>query len=998
MRSKPTIFSSNAPNSNTEQDAGMSMVDILTLSTRQQQIINWIMRQQQSTLEVIAVYIEAELEEASAEIADLIRQGFIEARQEQGITYYEIDFRRQQSAESLDSISSTSVSQRPLSIILNPSGTVSTSTGESFELCVTVTNQGDRSAVISIAIDKDSSSIYPWCALPSERLALSVGQSCEVVFLMQVPPTTLPDDYNYTLIIDAPKHYPEHTPIQYKGRVIVLPAIQEVVRVNDPTFVTLPRTSSDNPHPMRLGEVWQVLVSVSNRSNRVDRFRVTVPDLDPKWISIYYPEGLAIAGIVEASDGLPLNPDTQGHITLLFKPPMDVWAGIYAPTIRIHSDNNPELSLLDIAYFEILPTYQLDIQLVTLRTRVVRDPSLYEMRFKSNGNIARELILRASSAEQEGLLIYTLSMEELKISPFGTTKINVEIEPTKKCKPKFLSDRYLNFIIEVEDKQGALLPNDRFTGNLLLPARPWWQFVLLVISILGLVGTIVFLIWWFFFRPPDVPQVVEFSSESSTYQESANEAIHLRWRVTYPELLSEMRIEGLSNDEKAISQPVVYNFSKGIPPELKEYCVIDRDLFCQNVPTDARKPSQYIFQMNLSSKNPKIKTIPLAKTTKILVEPIPQSEILELASTKPLYTESKPVLPTVVSAPIAQARPFYTESKPVLPTVVSAPIAQARPSENAPAPEKSNSSNSAPPSSSPANASVTNFTEPNSIAIILEKQVFFTAIGIAKGGVKPRIIKPKPDLDNEVRLNWTISNASQVKELTLVGRSPEGEVKSPPLRFLVTEGLPRSLRPYCTISNDQMICKNVPTEAKAASSYIFELAIIPRKPPVDPKAVPVTKKTEVTKIAPFPAKILELKVNGQDALPQYSFNLNPDVPTILTLSWKVEASASAKIELLPAPGNIAAVGQLALPLSPKSAEVTYILKVTNPDGQIIMRSFVVQTIAPPPAPKSEQAPPIALPPELQVPEIDSPLIAPNTGINQRSGGSLTPSEVPPSQK
>jgi hypothetical protein len=850
---------------------------------------------------------------------------------------------------------------------------------------VTVTNQGDRSAVISVEIDKDSSSIYPWCAFPSESLALSVGQSCEVVFLIQVPPIAPPDEYNYTLIIDAPKHYPEHTPIQYKGRVIVLPAIQEVVRVNDPTFVTLPRTTSDNPHPMRSGEIWQVLISVSNRSNRVDRFRVTVPDLDPKWILIYYPEGLALAGIVEAAEGLPLNPDTQGHVTVIFKPPMDVWAGIYAPTIRIHSENNPELSLLDIAYFEILPTYQLDIQLVTLRTRLVNEPSLYEMRFKNNGNIARELILRASSPEQEGLLIYNLSMEALKIAPFGTTRVNIEIEPTKKCKPRFLSDRYLSFIVEAEDRHGALLPNDRFTSSLLLPSRPWWQFVLVIIGILGLVGTIAFLIWWFFFRPPDVPQVVEFSSESSTYRESANEAIRLRWRVTYPEVLNEMRVEGLSTDEKAISQPVVYNFSNGIPPELKEYCVIDRDLFCQNVPTDARKPSQYIFQMNLSSKNPKIKTIPLAKTTKILVEAIPQAEILEFASTKPLYTESKPVLPILVLP------------TPVLPATLSAPVDKAKLSEKTSTPEASNSL--APQSSSPENvAPVTNFTEPNAIAIILEKQVFFTAIGIAKGGIKPRILKPKPDLDNEVRLNWTISNTSQVKELTLVGRSPEGEIKSPPLRFLVTEGLPRSLRPYCTISNDQMICKNVPTEAKASSSYTFELAIVPIKPPADPKAVPVTRKTEITKVSPYPAKILELKVNGQDALPQYSFNLNPDVPAILTLSWKVEASASAKIELLPAPGNIAAVGQLALPLSPKSAEVTYILKVTNPDGQIIMRSVIVQTIAPPPAPKSEQTPPIALPPELQVPEIDSPLIAPNTGINQRSGGSLTPSEVPPSQK
>jgi hypothetical protein len=969
MRSEPTIFASNADNSATEQNAGMNMVDILTLSTRQQQIINWIMRQRQSTLEAIAAYIEAEIEETRAEVTDLISQGFVEARQIQGITYYEIDFRRQQSNETLEAMSSVSSAVRPLSIILNPSGTVSITTGESFELCVTVTNQGDRSAVISVALDQDSSSIYPWCAFPSESLALSVGQSCEVVFLIQVPPTTFPDEYNYTLIIDAPQHYPEHTPIQYKGKVIVLPSIQEVVRVNDPTFVTLPRTSSDNPHPMRSGEIWQVLISVSNRSERVDRFRVTVPDLDPKWVSIYYPEGLALVGVVEAAEGLPLNPDTQGQVTIIFKPPMDVWAGIYAPTIRVHSDNNPDLTLLDIAYFEILPTYQLDIQLVTLLTRVAKRPSLYEMRFKSNGNIARELILRTSNPEQDGLLLYTLSNEEIKISPYGTARINIEVEPTKKCKPRFLSDRYLNFIIEVEDKQGALLANDRYLGNLLLPARPWWQFVLLIIGILGLIGTIIFLIWWFFFRPPDVPQAIEFTSEASTYREASNEAIRLRWRITYPELLREIRVEGLSTDEKLLSQPVVYNFSKGIPPELKDYCVIDRELLCQNVPTDARKPSEYIFQMNLSSKNPKTRTIPLVKTTKILVEPVPQAEILEFASTKPLYTESKPVLPTIVPAPV-QAAPSGI-----------APAAPATPAPTEPKPENV--------------AKTPNFTEPSSIAIALEKQVFFTAVGIAQGAAKPRIVRPKPDLDNEVRLNWNISNTSQVRELTLVGRSPEGEVKSPPLRFVFTEGLPRSLRPYCTISNDQMICKNVPTEAKASGNYIFELAIVPSKPPVDPKAVPVTKKTEITKIAPYPAKILELKVNGQDALPQYSFNLNPDIPTILTLSWKIEASASAKIDLLPAPGNVAAVGQLALPLSPKSAEVTYILRVTNPDGQMIMRSFIIQTIAPPPAPKPEETPPIALPPD--VPEIDSPLI-PNTSPNQRSGGILTPSEVPPSQK
>ncbi|PZO37065.1 MAG: hypothetical protein DCF19_19760 [Pseudanabaena frigida] len=978
MRSEPTILASNVDNSSdAEQKLGLSMVDILTLSTRQQQIVNWIMRHREATLEAISTYIEAELEDTLTEIESLINQGFIEARKIQDITYYVIDFRRQQSTKNIDELRSTSAI-RPLSIILNPSGTVSISTGESFELCVTVTNQGDRSAVISVALDRDSSTIYPWCAFPSERLGLNVGQSCEVVFLIQVPPTILPDEYSYTLIIDAPQHYPEDTPIQYKGRVIVLPSIQEVIRVNDPTFVALPRTSSANPHQMRSGEVWQILLSVMNRSERVDRFRVTIPDLDPKWFSIHYPEGLALVGIVEAAEGLPLNPDTQGMITLIFKPPLNAWAGIYSPTIRVHSANNPELALLDIAYFEILPIYQLDIQLVTLLTKVEQQPSLYEMRFKSSSNIARELILRASSPEQDGLLIYSFNAEDVSISPYGTARINLEVEPTKKCKPRFFSDRNFNFIVEIQDKHGVVLASDRYLGNLVIPARPWWQLVLVVIGILGILGAIIFLIWWFFFRPPDVPQVVEFTSESSTYREASNEAISLRWRITNPDLLRELKVEGLSADEKVISQPVTYNFANGIPLELKEYCVIDRELLCQNVPTDARKPSQYVFQMNLVSKNPKTRIMPV-KTTKILVEPVPQAQILEFVSTKPLYTESKPILPTVVPTPVVKAEQLG-----------SATSNPSIPESNIP-PKKADSQ-SANPSSESSDTAI----DSKDIPVAIEKRVFLTGLGIGASAAKLRLVKPKPDLDNEVRLNWRISNVSQVKELTLVGRSPEGEVKSPPLRFLLAEGLPRSLRPYCTINNEELICKNVPTEAKGSGNYTFELAIVPSKPSADPKAVPVTKKTEIVKIAPYPAKILELKVNGQDALPQYSFNLNPDVPVILTLAWKVEASASAKIDLLPAPGNIAAVGQLALPLSPKSAEVTYTLKVTNPDGQIVMRSFIVQTIAPPPAPKAETTPPIALPPDI--PEIDSPLIpAPSADPNKRRG-SLTPSEVPPNQK
>ncbi len=984
MRSDPPVFANSAnndydsnpnqnPNQNLDQNSELNMA-ILTLSPLQQQIINWVMRHRGATLELIANGLEDDISNISVQIEDLINQGLLETRQEQGLTYYEIDFRRQQASdlEMIESMASAAVALRPLSIILNPSGTVSVTTGESFELCVTVTNQGDRSAVISVAIDQDASSIYSWCASPSERLALNIGQSCEVVFAIQVPPTTPPEEYNYTLIIDAPQHYPEDTPVQYKGKVIVLPLVQEVIRVNDPTFATLPRTSSNNPHPMRAGEIWQIIISVSNRSERVDRFRVTVPDLDPKWISIYYPEGLALVGIIEASEGLALNPGMIGQVTLIVKPPINTWAGVYAPTIRVHSANNPDLSLLDIAYFEILPIYQIDIQITTLLGRTDRRSSLYELRLVSASNIARELRLSAGSPEQGDLLGFQLDPQDLTLAPYSRARVLIEVEPDKRCKPNFLSDRYLNFIVEVEDKQDVLIPNNRHLGSIVIPSRPWWQFVLLLLGILGIIGLVIFLIWWFFFRPPDVPQVLEFSSESPTYREAANEAVRLRWRVNNPQLLREITVEGRSADDTVISQPVTYKFDNGIPAELKEYCVIESEMLCQNVPTDARKPSQYIFHMNLTTKNRKTSNLATSKTTKITVEPIPQGQILEFAATKPSYTEARPILPS--AAPSA---------------IPSAVNTASNDSSNA-----NTASAATPPAATPI----------NSPRFFLGKESLLVALGININGFRSGIPAPKPDLDQEVRLNWKLNNISQVREITLVGRSPNGEIKSPPLTFLLTEGMPRSLSPYCFVSEDTMTCKSVPTEAIASGSYVFELTLAPLRPPADPKALPITQKTEVIKIAPFPAKILELKVNGQDALPLYSFNLNPAIPTTLALSWRIEASKSAKIELLPSPGDITPVGQLSLPLAPKSAEVTYTLKVTNPDGQTVMRSFVIQTIAPPLAPETKDAeaeavPPIALPPEI--PEVDSPLI-PNVPIApdqpSRSGGSLSPSEAPPTQK
>jgi len=124
----------------------------------------------------------------------------------------------------------------PLGIIVNPSGNPNITAGESLDLSITVSNNGPIGAIIDIYID-ESSALVEWCSERSwDRLALNPRQSSEVVFHIEVPIDTGQGNYPYTIIIDAPQHYPEDTPINHQARLQVMPFVQEANCVNDPTF------------------------------------------------------------------------------------------------------------------------------------------------------------------------------------------------------------------------------------------------------------------------------------------------------------------------------------------------------------------------------------------------------------------------------------------------------------------------------------------------------------------------------------------------------------------------------------------------------------------------------------------------------------------------------------------------------------------------------------------------------------------------------------------
>lgn len=841
-----------------EGSGGLNVVDILTLPDEQRQVVQWMMRKKSDvSLAEVAERIDSNQSDAIAIMDELVDQGFVQEMQIAGEARYRIRLAAKRGTQQ-QTIQQALAPGNPLSVILNPSGDYALVAGSNFDLCVTVSNKGNQSALIDIFIDEVS---YPrnWCINPHERLALGANSTSEVIFQFQVPLEAKPSTYNYLLVVDAPLHYPEDTPIRHNSRLQVLPPVEAAIRVSDPTFSLSPPTSSAAPALLQPGALLQVAVSIHNRSDRVDRFRLTCPELNEKWYTVRYPEGLNSPGLVTTATALDLNPGEKGDILLFLNPPMDAVAGTYFPTVRLYSANNPDLVLLDVVYLQILPTYLLTVEFRSLVGKVRRLAGLYEVRLNNSGNISREVIVRAKSLDEEDVCSYTVLPTMLRIAPFSLATAEIKVKPLKWWRrPIYGGGRLINFGVEIEDTQQLPLINDAPQGTLYWEPRPWWQFLLVLLTVLGTVAAIAFLVWLLFFKPKPSPKVIEFGSQDNFYQAAEGDFIRLSWQIRNPQQLNSLTITGQSPDGTAAIEPISYDFSRGVPDQLKSFCAIRQILICKNVRTDARKPGDYVFELKTFPKNNKDIASNILKTNVIKIEPIAPPKIVEFSSSLPVYQERLAVPPT---------------------------------------------------------------NTPN----------------------------------DKILLNWRIINRDQIKELRLIGRSPEGEVTSVLKRYNFSEGIAVGLKKYCTIEVG-LLCKNVPTDARKPGDYIFELAVIPNNGQEEPSD---TKKTDAIKIQAQPSKIVEFKINNQEALAKYLVPINKNKPGgIFRISWKVEGGKDIKVQLLPSPGNVPTSGSLPYTISQKPGSETLTLQVTNAAGEQISRSVTIETFEPPPPPP---APPPLIP-------------------------------------
>ncbi|MBD2340751.1 hypothetical protein H6G64_27675 [Calothrix sp. FACHB-156] len=488
----------------------------------------------------------------------------------------------------------------PLSVIIDPPGMQFGMPGETVAVYVVVSNQSSQGAVIDVFFDEASDTLQQWCSSPRERLALGPQQNSELTFEFEIPIDALPGTYDYTLVVDAPEHFPEDTPIQFPRQLKVMLKEHTAVRVNDPTFSLKPATNPRNPAIIKPKEPLQIEVKVDNRSDRVDRFRLTCSDLEDQWYTIRYAAtGVEGPGLLSGSSGLELNPNSQERILVQFHPPTDTFAGNYSPTIRLYSANSPNLVLLDLVYIQIPPVHKLNVELITLRGKVSNSSGEYQIKLTNQGNTPRELKISIKSREEEQLFKFKCQPSKIRLLPNKSFNVHLTVTPKPWWRrPLFGAGLTLNFVVVIQDKEEIPLPDKLPEGTLIWNARPWWQFIPILLTIIGCLGELAFLVWLLFFKPPTPPKLIYFISDSVNYIQG--DEVRLDWQIRNYEQISKIEIDNTGPVPSATQN---FNFDKGIPPKLKEECQTQhRLLSCFNYDTGVTQPGDYTFNLQVFTR------------------------------------------------------------------------------------------------------------------------------------------------------------------------------------------------------------------------------------------------------------------------------------------------------------------------------------------------------------------------------------------------------------
>jgi uncharacterized membrane protein len=476
-----------------------------------------------------------------------------------------------------------------------------------------------------------------------EQFNLASGESNTVTFRWSIPTNALSGNYQYELIIDSdqlqnPKVYSQKLNIGYQKSSKQLP--------QEPTFyLELPTKSSQSGkrslttsfEPLTIDfslPFRQILIIVDNRTSRVDDFRIECQDISKQWFSLKYPYG---------DDKLHLNPTEKGEITFELHPPNNADGGIYSPTIKLRSTNNPKLFIADILYFQILLKekieFNLEPPLQTIRNKSV----IYYIKLENKANVSRKIALNIEDKipeKKKQLFKYSLSSYQVELEKEETKKIELEVTPRKKWKRPLFKNKESEFTLKLNSLDPYPLEINEFEGKVLWIPRPWWQFwlwILLILLILvGGAWLIYKLIRYTDFKPPKEEPRVSLSSFYDLY--NYDDTIYLDFKIQNLPFRPENTIVSILESGQEIKKLEVNQLlaESKIEEKNKNYtegCVYNKspfyELSCVNIDTGVSQPGNYEFSLEASTKNAK-KKLENLKSINIEIKEPPEPKIEEL--------------------------------------------------------------------------------------------------------------------------------------------------------------------------------------------------------------------------------------------------------------------------------------------------------------------------------------------------------------------------------
>lgn len=533
---------------------------------------------------------------------------------------------------------SYSTAQPPLSVAVTPWDHDRVTPGNPHYFDVTVKNRTTQDAVVQVCLEpsRDQSTwLEDWCRQTEQWLALTPSHSGELTFCLDIPSDITPRSLEFEVVVRS-KGTVKADDFRYLYRLQII-APSTTAKIQDPTFRLTP-TSPEHPIIVQSSEPARVEVAINNRSDRVDRFRVDCTGLPEGWkVQAIYPNDDNGLGLVRDPDSVGINPNNQAIVQVLFIPPPLPLAGSYLPTLRIRSDNAPNLGLLGLVYLRVEPLYQLQVQLEAIQAQVYDRAARFMLRFANLGNTPRQIQIQVKDLSQAEQCFYTLGSSELSLSPQSIAQIAVEGQPRSKWKrPWFGAGQNYPFELEFIDRDRQPISPEKIQGFLTWMPRPWWQVVLTTVLLLGAVGTSAGLIWWYLLRPPTPPQIVEFAAEDSRYEEQREDRVRLHWQIEHPEQIQTLQLTGYSPEGKVNSSALVYEFRAGqLPASLQPFCSQSKTvLSCRQVPTDALQSGKYVFELAITPRG--------RRSTKITQKTSPIEIVAQPPAPTPIVTVLQP--------------------------------------------------------------------------------------------------------------------------------------------------------------------------------------------------------------------------------------------------------------------------------------------------------------------------------------------------------------------